>query len=156
MFDIDERGKSAAFLRLCNNGERERGFAGRFWTENFDDSSPRKPAYPKRAIDENVAGRNDIDIDNLVVTQAHDRAVAVILGNLLNGQVEIFVSRGGQFICAGLLFGFGRHIGITLSKSLATIRQAQKLACGRRKRKRPRTCGPRPRLPRGNSSIRKL
>src|SRR5439155_2146948 len=45
------------------------------------------------------------------------------------------VSRGGQFVYAGFLFGFGRHIGMTLSKSLATIRQAQKLACAARKGK---------------------
>ena len=110
MFDVDERGKPAAFLRLCDNGQRERGFAGRFRTENFNHSSPRKSADAERAINENVAGRDDIDIDNLFVTQAHNRAVAVILGNLLNRQVKIFISRGGQFICAGFLFSFGRHI----------------------------------------------
>src|SRR6267143_3670227 len=130
MFDVDERGKPAALLRLCNNGERERGFAGRFRTENFNHSSPRKSTNAERAINENVAGRDDIDIDNLFVTQAHDCTVAVILGNLLNRQVEIFVSCGGQFICAGFLFSLGRHIEMTLTKSLATIRQAQKLACG--------------------------
>src|SRR5207248_56082 len=36
-------------------------------------------------------------------------------------------SRDGEFVCAGLLFSFRRHIEITLITSLPTVRQAEKL-----------------------------
>ena len=98
MLDIDERGEAAALLRLRDDGERERRFAGRFRSENFHDAAARKTADAERAIDQDVAGRDDIDVDDLVVAEAHDRAVAVILGDLLDGEIEILIARGCDFV----------------------------------------------------------
>ena len=42
MFDIDESREAAAFLRLSNDGERERGLTGGFRPENFYDTAARK------------------------------------------------------------------------------------------------------------------
>mgnify|MGYP003694216633 CR=1 FL=1 len=39
----------------------------------------------------------------LIVTEPHDGAVAVILRDLLNGEIEILVAGGGDFVFAGLL-----------------------------------------------------
>src|SRR6266404_2635229 len=109
MFDIDKGGQPAALLRLRDHRERERGFSRSFRPENFNYSPSRKSAHSKRAINENVARGDDINIDNLIVTKPHDSAFAVILGDLLNRQIEIFVSCGDYFVFAGLLFSFGGH-----------------------------------------------
>jgi hypothetical protein len=43
----------------------------------------------------------------------------------LNCKVEILISRGGDFVCACFFFGFGRHIEIPLTTSLASLRQGK-------------------------------
>jgi hypothetical protein len=43
----------------------------------------------------------------------------------LNRKVEILISRGGDFVCACFFFGFGRHIEIPLSTSVAPLRQGK-------------------------------
>src|SRR5207237_3765101 len=83
--------------------------AGRVRTENFHHPAAGKSADAQRAINQNVPGRNNVDIDYFVVTETHDGAITVILGDLLNGEVEIFVAGGGHFVFAGLLSGFSRH-----------------------------------------------
>ena len=52
-----------------------------------------------------------------VVTEAHDGAVSVILGDLLNGEIEIFVAGGGDFVFAGFFCGFSGHNFQSLSKA---------------------------------------
>ena len=42
VLDIDERRQAAALLRLGDDGERERGFAGGFRAVNFDDAAARE------------------------------------------------------------------------------------------------------------------
>jgi len=111
VFDVDEGSESAALLRLRDHSESQRRFAGGFRTENFDHATTWKAAHAQRAIDQNVARGNDIDIDNLVVAQAHDRAVAVILGDLLDGEIEILVSRRSYFAFVSFGFGLGCHRG---------------------------------------------
>ena len=125
MFHVDERSQPAALLRLGNDRQCERGFARRFRAENFDDSSSRESADTQSAVYENVAGGNDIDVDDFLVTEAHNGAVTVILGDLLNCQVEIFISRGCDFVGTVFGFRFDRHIGLTLSTSRGKIRQAK-------------------------------
>ena len=109
MFDVNKRGQAAAFLRLRNDRERERCFSRRFRTEHFNDATARESADAQSAIDQDVAGRDDINVDDLFGTQAHDRAFAVVFGNLLNGEVEILVSRCGYLVGAGFFFSFRGH-----------------------------------------------
>ena len=42
VLDVDERGEAAALLRLGDDGQGERGFAGRFRTVNFDHAAARE------------------------------------------------------------------------------------------------------------------
>src|SRR5207302_359832 len=95
--------------RLRDHGQRKGGFAGRLRTENFDHTTAGKTADAKRTINQNVPGRNNVDINYLFVTKTHDGAIAVILGDLLNGEIEIFVTGGGDLVFAGLLSGFSGH-----------------------------------------------
>ena len=111
MLDIDERGEAAALLRLGDDGERQRGFAGRFRAVNFDHAAARKSADAERAIDQDVAGRDDVDIDDLLVAEPHDGAIAVIFRDLLQGEIEILVAGGGHFVFACFFFSFGGHKG---------------------------------------------
>src|SRR5437870_13253591 len=110
MFDIDERGKTAVLLSLGYDRECKRGFPGRLRAKHLDNPPSWKSANAKSAIDQNVAGGDDVDIDNLFVPKAHDRAVTIILCNLLNRKVEVFISRDSEFVSASSLFSFRGHI----------------------------------------------
>ena len=83
--------------------------------KNLHDSASRKSADAEGAIDQNVPSRNNIDIDNLLIAEAHDRAFAVVFCDLLDRQVEVLVSCCSDFVFAGFLLGFRRHIKMTVS-----------------------------------------
>src|SRR5438309_597213 len=70
--------------------------------------SLRSAALIKRACAPTVVARISPS-SSAVVTETHDGAITVILGDLLNGEVEIFVAGGGHFVFAGLLSGFSGH-----------------------------------------------
>ncbi len=110
MLDIDERGQAAALLRLRNHSKRERRFTGRFRTENFNHAAAWESAYAQSAIDQDVAGRDYLNINDLFGAQAHDRAFTVVFCDLLNCEIQIFVSCGSYFVSAGFLFSFCGHI----------------------------------------------
>src|SRR6059058_2394719 len=109
MLDIDKRRQPATLLRLRDNGESQRRFAGRLRTVNFHDTSARKTANAERAIDQNISRRNDLDVDDLLVAETHDRAITVVFCDLLNGQVEVLVTRSDELVFAGFFFGFSGH-----------------------------------------------
>ena len=122
---IDEGGEAAALLRLRDDRQGERRFTGRFRPVNFHDASARKSADAERAVDQDVAGGDDFDVDDLFVAESHDRAFAVIFGDLLDGEFEVFVASGDKFIFGGFFFSFGGHSGF-LGTSLHAPRQAEK------------------------------
>ena len=109
MLDINKCRKSAALLCLGDYSKSERCLSGRLRAKHFHNSTAWKSADPQRAIDQNVTRWNNIDVDDLFITQSHDRAIAVILSDLLNCQIEILISRGGDSVFAGFLLGFRRH-----------------------------------------------
>src|SRR5438105_14923921 len=92
MLDIDERSETSALLRLSNHGKGESRLAGRLGSKNFDDAAARKSSDAERAVDQNITGRDNIDIYDLVVTQSHDSAVAVLLRAPFHGQIQLPVS----------------------------------------------------------------
>src|ERR1051325_5109850 len=57
-------------------------FSRGFRTKNLNDAAAGKSADAQCAVDQNIAGRNDVDIDDLLVTEAHDRALTVVLRDL--------------------------------------------------------------------------
>lgn len=109
MLDIDEGGESAAFLRLGDDRERERRFSRRFGAKNFYDTPARKTADAQRAVDQDVAGRDDINIDDFFFAEAHDRTIAEVFGDLLNRKVEILIARRSDFVFGSFFFGFCGH-----------------------------------------------
>src|SRR5215813_11990833 len=126
MLDIDKRRETAASLRLRDDRKRKRCFAGRFRAEDFHYSPSRKSTDSECAVDQNVAGRNDIDNNDLFPAQTHDRTFAVIFRDLLDRQVEVLISRGSKFVSGCFFFGLCRHIRKNLTTTHASVRQAQK------------------------------
>src|SRR5205807_2388164 len=124
--DSDERCEASALLRLSDDGQCKRCFAGRFRAENFHNPSAWKSTDSEGAVDQNVSSRNDIDINNPFAAQTHDRTFAVIFRDLLDRQVEVLISRGSQFISGCSFFGLCRHIRKNLTTTHARVRQAQK------------------------------
>ena len=53
-----------------------------------------------------------------VVAESHDRAVAVILRDLLDREIEVLVAGGDDFVFGGFFFGFRGHKENSLSTSL--------------------------------------
>src|SRR2546423_7781452 len=109
VLDVDERRQAAALLGLGDDRKRERRFARRFRPIDFDDAAPRKSTNSEGAIDQDVAGRNDIDVDNRRVAEPHDSAVAVVLRDLLEREIEVFVARRYYFVFDSFLFSFCSH-----------------------------------------------
>src|ERR1043166_10154748 len=108
MLDVNERRQPAAFFLLRNHWERQCRFTGRFGPENFHDSPSWKSAHAKSAIDQNISGGDDLNIDNLLIAKAHDGAFTVIFGYLLDRQIEVLIPRRGEFVSACLFFGLCR------------------------------------------------
>src|SRR4029434_10116772 len=117
--------KATAPLCLSDHGKSERCLPRRFRTKHLNNSTAWASAHSKRQIDYNVTRGNRVDIDDLLVTETHDRAFAVVFRDLLNRKVEVLISRGSDFVCACFFFGFGRHIEIPLSTSVAPLRQGK-------------------------------
>src|SRR5947209_8922483 len=100
MLDIDKCRKAAVLLCLGNYGKSKSCLSGGFRAKHFDHPTPWKSANAKRAIDQNVACGNNVDVDDLFVAKAHDRAMAVIFRSLLNRKIERPIWRSGQLVCA--------------------------------------------------------
>ena len=126
MLDINKRCKASGLLCLSDDRQCQCRFAGRFRAEDFDYSSPRKSTDAEGAVYQNVSSRNNIDINDPLAAQTHDRTFAVIFRDLLDCQIEVFISRGSQFISGCFFFGLCRHIRKNLTTMHASIRQAQK------------------------------
>ena len=108
VFHVDERRHAAALLRLGNEGQRQRRLARTFRAVNLDDAPARHAAHAERAVDEDVAGGDDLHVHHLAVAQTHDGPLAVILGDLLEGNVQVLAAfRGGPEEVRGFFFDCG-------------------------------------------------
>src|SRR5262249_4729120 len=107
MLGVHERGHPAHLLCFRNHLERERGLARRLGPEDFDDAAARDAADAEGVIDADGSGRNRLDrLDGPLLAQAHDRALAKLLLNLAEGNVDCFLT------LAILTFvSFDRHVG---------------------------------------------
>ena len=95
------------FCACAIDGQGEGGFPGRLGSENFDDAPAREAADAKGAVDEQVAGGDDIDVDAMLLAHLHDRPLAEILLNLLDRQFERLGPRG---IAAGVVSGSNGNV----------------------------------------------
>ena len=111
VLDVDEGSQAAALLRLSDDREGESRFAGGFRAEDLHNPPPRHTADAEGAVDQNVPGGDDVDIDNFFVAQAHDGAFAVVFGDLLDREIEILVTGGDNFVFGGFFFSLGGHSG---------------------------------------------
>ena len=114
MFRVNERREAAGLLRVGDDVQHQRGFAGRFRAVNFHDAAARNAADTKCKVNRQAAGRYDVNFHQRPrIAEAHDRAVAVCLGDGRDGGFEFALPRGGGFglddrFLHGLL-GFGGH-----------------------------------------------
>lgn len=110
MFDVDECGEAAAFLGLGNDGQGEGRFPRGFRAEDFDDPAPREAADAQGAIDEEVAGWDDVHIGTFVVAEAHDGSLAEFFLDVGDGEVQIAFAGFLQFFVRGFFGGcFSGH-----------------------------------------------
>ena len=73
VFGVNERRESAGFLRVGDDVQHQRGFAGRFRPENFHDAPARNAADAQREVQRQRAGRDDLNFDlRLRIAEAHD------------------------------------------------------------------------------------
>ena len=111
MLGVNERRESAAFLRVGDDVQHERGFAGRFRPENFDDAAARDAADAQGEVQRERAGRNHVNLDQRPrVAEAHDAAFAVAFGDGGDGGFEFALVRRSGLGFSGRFFGnFRRH-----------------------------------------------
>ena len=63
VFGVNERRQAAGLLRVGDDVQHQRGFAGRFRAENFHDAPARHAADAERQVHRQRAGGDDIDFD---------------------------------------------------------------------------------------------
>ena len=114
---IDEGCQAAGLLRLGDDRERERRLAGGFRSIDFHDASAREAADAERLVDQQVAGGDDRHVHLRAFAHAQDRAFAVVLLNLLDGEVEVLgaglsdLVLGGGFGGGSVFWGAGHGCG---------------------------------------------
>ena len=114
VFGVNERREAAGLLRVGDDVQHQRGFAGGFRAENFHDAPARNAADAEREVNRQAAGRDDLDFHlRPRVAEAHDRAVAVGFGDGRDRGIQFaFARRGGFGFNGGFLNGFvGRFCG---------------------------------------------
>ena len=111
MLGVNERRQPAGLLRVGDDVQHQRGFAGGFRPENFHHAAARDAADAERQVHRQRAGGNDLDFDlRPRVAQAHDAAFAVTFGDGGNGGFEFpRVRRGGFGLGSGFFSSFGCH-----------------------------------------------
>ena len=89
MLGVHERRHAAELLRFGNHLQRQRRLARRLGPEDLDDAAARHAADAKRVVDADGAGRNGVDrLDGALLAEAHDRALAELLFDLADGQLD--------------------------------------------------------------------
>ena len=88
MFGVDEGANAALFLRFRNHMQRERRLARGFGSINLDDAAPRQAADAKRDVEPERPRRHRLDLERLLLAEAHDRALAERPFDLRQGGVE--------------------------------------------------------------------
>ena len=90
---IDECGHAPEALRLGNHLQRERRLARRFRSEDFGDAAAGQPPDAERKVDADGAGRDRFGRgDRVPLAESHDRALAELLLDLADCDVERFES----------------------------------------------------------------
>src|SRR5262249_48116590 len=105
-------GDSAGFLRLSGHVEGESCLAARFGSENLDDAAARNALTAKGNIERQAAGGNAGDRQRAITAQRHDRPLAELFFDLLQGGFERAVllderGGGGLAVVASLFFCLG-------------------------------------------------
>ena len=134
VLSIDESSDTTGLLGVGDQVQHQSGFSGGFWTVDLHHTATGHAAHTQRKIDSECPGGDDLDGSGDLRSEAHDRPLAVSLGDGGNGGIEFplfgcgdlgHLSNGGGFglgefslgeFCLGgwgLLFGgFFGHRGV--------------------------------------------
>jgi hypothetical protein len=89
---VDERGDAPLGLGLGDHVQADGGLARTFRAVDLDDAAARDPAYAERDVHRERARRDDPDaVHTGMLAEAHDRALAVGLLDLLEREVQHLV-----------------------------------------------------------------
>ena len=90
MLRIDESSQPASFLRVGDDVQHQRRFAGGLRPKNLHHPPSRQPSHPQRQIHRKRARGNDVDLfQGVRVTQAHDAPFAVGFGDAGDGRLQL-------------------------------------------------------------------
>jgi hypothetical protein len=85
---VDERRDPTGCLRVGDRVQGHRGLARAFRAVDLDDAPARQAADAERHVQSDRAGRDDFDRHVGAIAEAHHRALAVLLLDLCQGDVE--------------------------------------------------------------------
>src|SRR5262245_32768482 len=88
VFGVDVGRDAARLLRLGHDVQRQRGFAGAFRAEDFDDAPARQPADSDSRVEADARSRDHRHVFGLVVAEAHDSALAELLFNVEQSRLD--------------------------------------------------------------------
>ena len=117
---VDVRAHAAVALRLGDDVHRERRLARGLGAEDLDDPPAGQAADPEREVERERTGRDGLDPDVAVLTEAHDRALAELLLDLAERHVECLLTfHRGPSLGAGLSLSIRSRAVRTRGKRLA-------------------------------------
>ena len=102
MLRVYKRHLAALFLGLRRHMKGQRSLTGGFRSVDFHDASAGEPAHAQGAVNEKVAGGDDVHFHFGVVAKTHDGVFTEVFLNLGQGKVKVALACGRQF------FRFGR------------------------------------------------
>ena len=88
---VDECGDATLLLSLSYHVESAHRLAGRLGTVHLDDAPPGDTPDPESGVEREAARRDDVDVDDLGFTQAHDGPLPELLFHLGQGLLHRFL-----------------------------------------------------------------
>ena len=101
VFHVNERGQAAGFLGLGDGRQGQGGFTGGFRSVDFHDAAAGEAAHAQRAVNEKIAGGDDVHFHLDVVSKAHDGVFSEVFLDLGEGQVKVALAGRCQFFRFG-------------------------------------------------------
>ena len=105
MLGVDEGRVSAGLLRVGHGVQRDRGLTRGFGTVDLDHTAARQAADAQRHVQGERAGGDHLNRGTIVVTQAHNGALAELLIDLRQGYFERLVAVVRDGLCRGCFTG---------------------------------------------------
>ncbi|SIA98632.1 Uncharacterised protein [Mycobacteroides abscessus subsp. abscessus] len=105
VLSVDEGRVAAGLLGVGDSVQGDRGLTGGLGAVDLDDAAARKAADAEGDVESKGTRGDHLNGRAIVITQAHDGALAELLINLRQGDFESLIAIVGRGLCGGCFTG---------------------------------------------------